>query len=246
MAIVLAPGDIFEYVNLGTNNTYQLLLIKYDLANGCWDVVCVKEQTLVAPASFALNKNYLLSEHTLTTGMAIVGHNATLAAFMTPPVKTIVFGGSIPGSMPATRLAPLAVADVFKFADHNGNTYDFVLDRISNVTNQIWKTMCTLESILSLGTSQFSLFQPYFFDEPRIRSMMYLGNKPTLWAVATGNTLPAAPTVGSPNATSYIPVAITISSTPKEKSRCKCDADHPHNERGCYYGMCGCRVAKKS
>jgi hypothetical protein len=27
---------------------------------------------------------------------------------------------------------------------------------------------------------------------------------------------------------------------------CKCDPSHPHNEKGCYSGMCGCRVPKRS
>lgn len=70
--------------------------------------------------------------------------------------------------------------------------------------------------------------------------------------VIPGATITSGPVVSQPPAsqmpsTTSRPIFFTPGPGLKEVKRikgCTCPTDHPHNERGCYMGMCGCRVGK--
>lgn len=113
---------------------------------------------------------------------------------------------------------------------HDFNTRGSVI----NAGLTVWS--CDIVGIVnnSGATARFNFGSVYHFDEHMMLTNMTRVCDYTHYLGITTTHVNTVVTT----------ITFTLGDTPAVK-KCNCDSDHPHNERGCYFGMCGCRVGKK-
>lgn len=219
---VWAFGDVFDFTDCG--GSVRAVLVNYDVVLQVWAaVITTGAGVYITDDCVKLSANYMVVSCYFAFNSPILT-NAIIKRL------GLSFAGQLISNAVSAVSSPTSinVGDVFENAQ--GAQFKAINSYSGTAPNRSWSFECTWAP----ANTGYTLGGFYAYVE----SVILSGYK---FVGASVNSVTATAQATAVNC--VLPAMITMSFT--FGPLCSCDEDHPHNARGCYMGMCACRVGRK-